>query len=516
MDTTSNSENPLVELIQLFGKDGLAHKDINDLKTALDTLTATLEKRAGKPEEDPNASPKTLLGNIKDFGKGFASPITKDLPKFLGFGKSSLPENINKVATEEPPETIEPTEPILQTPNETSVVENKFGDMGNVIPREDLVQDTPKEISPSVTVPPSVSSESTNKVLSDMVEVLIDLKDDKTQKQILEEAINIKKIIANNMVSSSDKAKGIEPNSESAKNEDREKLAEAIADKLSDVLSAAGGGGGIGIDIPGSSGGKGSGGKSSGGKPGSPSRIGPSVAAIGRTAVAGAAVTGAVSGLDYVAGEFGVGKDEKGNDLKIDESQDDKNWEKMSTGQQVISGVGRGIEKVGDLLPFNALSNTVRQAKYDRINAETAGLKQDSEKDKLELPSPDEAKYILQKGTTEEIKNWGGEEKLKGIIKQSETIQPSNKTLKFPNQPTELVSPKESPALKNVLENVTGTNTDLKLSPQTTQTNTIAPFVSNKVVNNTEQTIIGTPPSPHSSFSSFNRWQDKRSTYTDR
>jgi len=86
----------------------------------------------------------------------------------------------------------------------------------------------------------------------------------------------------------------------------------------------------------------------------------------------------------------------------------------------------------------------------------------------------------------------------------------------LPDQAKEMVSPKESPALKNVLQNVTDTNTDLKLSPQTTQTNTIAPIVSNKVVNNTEQTIIGSSPTPHSSYSSFNRWQDKRAAYTDR
>jgi len=505
MEKSSNSENPLAELIQLFGKDGIVHKDINDLKSSLDSLTKTLEKRAGKSkkEQDDSEEPsRTLIRDIKDFGKGFASPFTKDIPQYLGFGKSSLPENISKVTSEtEEPQQIEP---MLQAPNENPVVENKLGDIGNIVPREDLVQDIPKELPREIAAPmpeiqareiaapmpeiqakeisapltavapPPVSSDSTNKVLSDMVEVLIDLKDDKTQKQILEEAINIKKIISENIVSPSDKSKGVEPNNESAKSEDREKLAEAIADKLSDVLSSLSGG----INIPDIPGGN-------AGKAAATASVLSSVAVPAAVGVGGLALaSGATNAISNASNE------------QLD----------------MLSNSGAG----DDTGMAAAIIRQSRDNEDRKSNTEAAPKENKSKVEAIQDPNPDEARYILQKGTQEEIKNWGGEEKLKDIIKKSETITPSNKTLKLPDQAKEMVSPKESPALKNVLQNVTDTNTDLKLSPQTTQTNTIAPIVSNKVVNNTEQTIIGSSPTPHSSYSSFNRWQDKRAAYTDR
>ena len=92
---------------------------------------------------------------------------------------------------------------------------------------------------------------------------------------------------------------------------------------------------------------------------------------------------GGVAIGDTIAGKMGVGKDKEGNDLKIDEAQDDKNWDKMSVGQKMVSGIGRGIEKAGDVLTFGTLSNTVRKARYDRIDAETKGLATPEEQAKV-------------------------------------------------------------------------------------------------------------------------------------
>ena len=65
------------------------------------------------------------------------------------------------------------------------------------------------------------------------------------------------------------------------------------------------------------------------------------ISGIGKTAGAAAVAVGAGAALDYGAGKLGVGKDEKGNDLSIDEAQDEANWKKMSLGQKAISGIGR-------------------------------------------------------------------------------------------------------------------------------------------------------------------------------
>ena len=67
-----------------------------------------------------------------------------------------------------------------------------------------------------------------------------------------------------------------------------------------------------------------------------------------------------------------------------------------------------------------------------------------------------------------------------------------------------------------ILDKVSDQNTELKMSSMgKTETQMITPIVSNKTINNTEQTIIGTPPSPHPSTNSFLRFQNKISGYTD-
>ena len=75
--------------------------------------------------------------------------------------------------------------------------------------------------------------------------------------------------------------------------------------------------------------------------------------------------------IDAGAGALGIGKDEKGNDLQVDEKQDDANWNKMSLGEKAQSGVARGIEKVGS---FFFLDNLSRQAQADRVKNETEYL----------------------------------------------------------------------------------------------------------------------------------------------
>jgi hypothetical protein len=94
---------------------------------------------------------------------------------------------------------------------------------------------------------------------------------------------------------------------------------------------------------------------------------GKSMLALGLLARAALGAAG-----DYGAGKLGVGKDANGNDIQLNKSQDDANWEKMTTMEQVVSSIPRGIEKIGDLFFLNNLS---RQAASDRIQKETAGLR---------------------------------------------------------------------------------------------------------------------------------------------
>jgi hypothetical protein len=87
----------------------------------------------------------------------------------------------------------------------------------------------------------------------------------------------------------------------------------------------------------------------------------------GATVAAGAAMYGASRLVDYGAGKLGVGKDEKGEDLKLDTKADDSNWNRMSWFEKAQSGMARGIEKVGGFVA----PNMANQAAADRIKKES-------------------------------------------------------------------------------------------------------------------------------------------------
>lgn len=85
-------------------------------------------------------------------------------------------------------------------------------------------------------------------------------------------------------------------------------------------------------------------------------------------ALPAAAAFAATNIADYGLGKLGIGKDEKGEDLKIDAAKDEENWSKMSTGQKVGSGVLRTIENIGG---FVGLDNLAREASSARIAEES-------------------------------------------------------------------------------------------------------------------------------------------------
>ena len=127
---------------------------------------------------------------------------------------------------------------------------------------------------------------------------------------------------------------------------------------LSDLVSIGGKGGSLG-DILGKA-------KSLGGKA---LNVGSKVLKT-PLGLAGVALAGGYA-ADAGLGVMGVGKDQQGNDIQLNERQDDANWNKMSFGQKVQSGAARGLEKLGR---FVGLGNMANQAASDRISSESAYL----------------------------------------------------------------------------------------------------------------------------------------------
>ncbi len=78
------------------------------------------------------------------------------------------------------------------------------------------------------------------------------------------------------------------------------------------------------------------------------------------------------AGIDGLAGQFGVGKDENGEDIQIDTKQDDSNWDRMNPLQKLESGLSRGLEHGAD---FMFMGNIANAARDKRIKSETEFFK---------------------------------------------------------------------------------------------------------------------------------------------
>lgn len=164
-----------------------------------------------------------------------------------------------------------------------------------------------------------------------------------------------------------------------------------LIDKLDELKSAKGeGGGSILGDLGGALGGAALLSKAGGAIKGGAAAAGRLAMSAAPTLAAGAVAVAGGAALDYGLGKVGVGKDEQGNDLKVDEKQDEANWQKMTVGQKVQSGIARGIETIGDTL---FLGNMARQARVERIKKETDYLQNNAK----EVAASNEASTPSQK-----------------------------------------------------------------------------------------------------------------------
>jgi hypothetical protein len=507
-----NSSGIMTSLMQSFtatAKD----KDIEALKKSIDNLSKILERRVGKVKkssesaEDKEDKQRTLVGDIKDFGKGFITPFAETKKYILG-GKNTMPPNMN----------LKPAEG---------------------------------------------EEKSENKVLtlSQFKNELLKMKNTELEKNILAEVVVIRKIVAQKAGYGDNKStipalsgSGLEPNTEEDKQRDRELLAEAIAKKLKGLADNNKGGGIISsiLEALGLKGlldggpGKGRGkGRGKGGKvPPAGGKVPGKMGLGGRLLGPASLALGA-----YEASEF-LGETEYGNNMskgagKAAETAFRENVaptiDPVKTGmtpeqaRNALGGSNRDIEKLGGREALLKIANTdfessssskdlKEQIRIKEQSLKTSGPMLNAEyRDKLQtdidtlnkrIPTADmpdqmaaETARLNRYSNIETKQSSATAENV--VPKQDQSLESTlansfkNETLK---QLKAATTGDQKIDLLNQLENV---NMDLKDS-MGSMSQILAPMISNRTVDNSTQQFVTSPPRPYPNSNGVDRWQDKR------
>jgi len=527
---TSNSPpSSLIEIVELFSKNGEFHKDVSKLSDSIESLVNALGKKStNKPEQD--STPRTLAGDWKDFKQELKKSLFDDPKQYLGMKK-----NVKKKENEDP--------------------RKEASEKGNLKENNIVTKEAAK----------IVDKDQSSTILSDMVDVLKLIKEDKTQLKIYEDIVELKKTIKDlNDIT----AKTIEPNDEEAKQEDREKLAEAIARRLSDVIGESGGFGPDGA-IPDKTG-KGTPTPEKPGK-GTPGKIiAGTAAAAARVAAPVAAVVLGANAVDEIVGMAGVNNNSEGKRLgeypkELDDIQEQQI--KIISGFYSRAGAfARAQEKVHDVIGLNETQQLEKRLRIEKefalINEGIKNLdtnKDISPEDKKKLlelekkrqaiipkkaeittpPSPERQKEIDTINAEEEAaKEATGKLKNISAVKTTDskevtvtpavpveakpakveskdsvnsgsaplTIPPINKMNSVPVE-----TKPEIKTNSDKLSRLDQENFDLSLSNNEDSHSSPLIMSSNKTINNKETNSIGDKITPYPMYATFDKWQDKRS-----
>ena len=502
-----NSVGDLTSLLKSISSTS-GNKDFDSLKQSIDNLSKILDKRAGKTkksseaQEEKEVNQRTLVGDIKDFGRGFISPFT-EAKRYIVGGKKTMPDNINVKSKNDSEEQTE------------------------------------------------------NKVLtlSQFKNELLKLRNTEFEKSLLGEVVVIRKIVAqkagygdNKTVMPALSGTGLEPNSEEDKQRDRELLAEAIADKLKNIgLGNEGGGiGGVVSSVlealglskllkktPPVPGGK----------------VPPSTKVPGKMGLGGKLFAGASLALGaYQASEFlgetgygdkmsaGAGKDaEKAFRENVTPTIDPvKAGLTPEEARNALGGSERDIEKLGGREALLKIANTeFESSSTSKDLKEQLRIKEQSLKnldpslesnkqyrDKLQsdidalnkrIPTadmPDQSaaetarlnRYanIETKQSSATAENVNNAASLEGSLSES-IVGDALKQLQASTTGDQRI---------NFLKQLETENTDLKSSMES-MSQILAPMISNRTIDNSTQTFVTSPPRPYPTSNGYNRWQTR-------
>ena len=342
---------------------------------------------------------------------------------------------------------------------------------------------------------------------------------------------------------------GVEPNSEEEKQQDREKLAEAIARKMQVVLDnidfCCGGGLIPGMGFPG---GGGKGGKS-GGPANKPRGGGKAPAALGagllgraalgvlsgaaagygvysaiegpetQKIMGGAITAGAISGANMFGVPGAIGGGLFGLAAGTYKSFKDAEPEPLRAGPRLSTTVRRG--EVEDVVKSNLTDEEII-SEYGSTRKQLEDWLKNNPQEKTYQVTPYKAiSKEMQQPDISEIKGTGPSSAEFAAIDprrldlKAPVVAPSVAQVSIPEKAVDIL-PKEASTLTEVVDKVMGTNLDLKMFSPQGQTAIAQPIISNRTINNTEQTYLGASPAPFNNTNSFLRWQNSRSNFTDR
>ena len=487
-------------------------KDIEALNKSITNLSKILERRVGKARkssestEDKEDKQRTLVGDLKDFGKGFITPFT-DAKRYVVGGKNVMPENMD-----------------LKTADSEEKSENKV------------------------------------LTLSQFKNELLKMKNTELEKTLLAEVVVIRKIVAQKAGYGDNKSaipalsgSGLEPNTEEDKQRDRELLADAIARKLKSLANDNKGGGIISsiLEALGLKGLLDGGGKGKGNKPGKGGPKGrPGLPRPGRLPLGGGLAGATMLGigipmaLDQLeesdwANRLAQGEGKKAEKAFRENVAPTIDPAKMGMtaeeARNALGGSERDIEKLGGREALLKVANTdfessgsskdlKEQIKIKEQTLKTSGPMLNAEyRDKLQtdidtlnkrIPTADmpdqmaaETARLNRYANIETKQSSATADKVGPNQEQSleSTLANSfkNETLK---QLKAATTGDQKIELLNQLENV---NMDLKDS-MGSMSQILAPMISNRTVDNSTQQFVTSPPRPYPNSNGVDRWQDKR------
>ena len=490
-------------------------KDIVSLTKSIDNLSKILDRRVGKTKKtadviqdnDKEDKPRTLIGDIKDFGRGFMSPFT-ETKRYVFGGKTEMPTSIEKSDAEE-------------------------------------------------------KSKDKALTLTQFRNELLKIKNTELEKNLLAEVVVIRKIIAHQAGFGTNKTTvpalsgtGLEPNSEEDKQRDRELLAEAIADKLKNIGIGNEKSGGIVSSIL----------EALGlskllkktppipeGKVPSGGKVPPGTKVPGKMGLGGRLLGAASLGLGaYEASQFlgetgygekmsqGAGKDaEKAFRENVAPTIDPvKAGITPEEARNALGGSERDIEKLGGREALLKIANAdfessssskdlkeqlrIKEQSLKNLDPSLESNKQyrdklQSEIDALNKRIPTADMPDQSAAETARLNRYANIE----TKQSSATADNVNNTTADPaSLEANLSESIVSNALKQLQASTTGDqrtnflkqleteNTDLK-SSMDSMSQILAPMISNRTIDNSTQTFVTAPPKPYPTSNGYNRWQTR-------